>query len=61
MEECQGPYKKVSESGDVSLPTIIVKVPRQKMALFVLTQGIAADDDIPTQMGFNDLFIQNSA
>jgi len=48
----------IFESGHILLPAIFIEVDRQKVALFILAQGIDAGNEFSPQMGFYDLFIQ---
>jgi hypothetical protein len=49
----------ISESGHILLPAIFIKIDGQKVALFILAQGIDAGNEFSAQMGFYDLFIQS--
>ena len=47
------------ESGHILLPAIFIEVDGQKVALFILAQGIDAGHEVSPQMRFYDLFIQS--
>ncbi|MCG6536957.1 MAG: hypothetical protein L7F78_20195 [Syntrophales bacterium LBB04] len=47
------------QRGNVTLPAFFVKVDSEKVACLILAQGIYADNDVPSQMRFNDFLVKN--